>query len=81
MWLGTMSRSAPVVLVELAAPLDADRLGRGDLDVVDVLAIPQRLEQAAGKAQRHDVLDRLLAEEMVHPIDLMLLQRLQDRRH
>ena len=78
-WLGTMSRSAPVALVELAAPLDADRLRSGDLDVVDVLAIPQRLEQAVGKAQRHDVLDRLLAEEMVHPIDLMLLQRLQDR--
>jgi hypothetical protein len=44
-----------------------------------MLAIPQRLEQAVGKAQRHDVLDRLLAEEMVHSIDLMLLQRLQDR--
>ena len=67
------------LLVELAAPFDADRLRSGDLDVVDVLAIPQRLEQAVGKAQRHDVLDRLLAEEMVHSIDLMLLQRLQDR--
>ena len=66
------------LLVELAAALDADGLRRGDLDVVDVLAIPQRLEQAVGKAQRHDVLDRFLAEEMVHPVDLMLLQRLQD---
>ena len=65
-------------LIELAAPLDADRLRRGDLDMVDVLAIPQRLEQAVGEAQRHDVLDRLLAEEMVHSVDLMLLQRLQD---
>ena len=66
------------LLVELAAALDADGLRRRDLDMVDVLAIPQRLEQAVGEAQRHDVLDRFLAEEMVDPIDLMLLQRLQD---
>ena len=66
------------LLVELAAPLDADGLRRGDLDMVDVLAVPQRLEQAVGEAQRHDVLHRFLAEEMVHPVDLMLLQRLQD---
>ena len=46
--------------------------------MIDVLAIPQRLEQAVGKAQRHDVLHRFLAEEMVHPVDLVLLQRLQD---
>ena len=43
-----------------------------------MLAVPQRLEQAIGEAQRHDVLHRLLAEEMVDPIDLVLLQRLQD---
>ena len=66
------------LLVELAAALDADGLRRGDLDVVDMLTIPQRLEQAVGEAQRHDVLDRFLAEEMINPIDLMLLQRLQD---
>ena len=41
-------------------------------------AVPQRLEQAVGEAQRHDVLHRFLAEEMVDPVDLMLLQRLQD---
>ena len=57
-------------LVELAALLDADRLGRGDLHMVDVVAVPDRLEQAVGEAQRHDVLDRLLAEEMVDPVDL-----------
>ena len=31
-WFCTMSRSAPVCVVELAATLDADRLGHGDLD-------------------------------------------------
>ena len=45
------------LLVEPAALLDADRLGGGDLHMVDVIAIPDRLEKAVGKAQRHDVLD------------------------
>ena len=71
-WFGTMSRIAPVCFVERGAVLDPDRLGDGDLHVVDVVAVPQRLEDAVGKAQHHDVLDRLLAEEMVHPIDLRL---------
>ncbi len=79
MWLGTSVAQRAGLLVELAALFDADRFRSSDLDVVDVLAIPQRLEQAVGKAQRHDVLDRLLAEEVVHSIDLLLLQRLQDR--
>ena len=68
----------PGPLVEFAAPLDADRLGRRDLDVVDMRAIPDRLENAIGKAQRHHVLHRFLAEEMVDPIDLALAKRLQD---
>ena len=66
------------LLVELAAPLDADRLGHGDLHVVDAVAIPDRLEQPVGEAERHDVLHRLLAEEMVDAENLVLVQRLQD---
>ena len=69
-----MSRNAPVDLVEIGAALDADGLGRGDLDMVDMVAVPQRLEDAVGEAQHHDVLHRLLAEEMIHAIDLRLGQ-------
>src|SRR5215467_9393427 len=43
-----------------------------------MVAIPDRLEQSIGKTQRHDVLHRFLAEEMVDPIDLALRERLQD---
>ena len=67
-------------LVELGAALDADGLGDGDLHVVDMVAVPQRLEDAVGEAQHHDVLDRLLAEEMVHPIDLVLVDDLENAR-
>jgi hypothetical protein len=31
--------------------------------MVDVVAIPDRLEHAVGEAQHHDVLDRFLAED------------------
>ena len=73
-----MSRSAPVCLVKLAPVLDADGLRRRDLHMVDMLAVPYRLEQSVGEAQHHDVLHRFLAEEMIDPVDLMLLQRLED---
>ena len=45
-----MSRDRPGLFVELAAPLDADVLGHGDLHVVDVLAVPERLEDGVAEA-------------------------------
>src|SRR5437764_11544713 len=65
-------------LIEFAAPLDSDRLGGRDLHMVDMPAIPDRLEQSVGKAQRHHVLHCFLAEEMVDSIDLMLAKRPED---
>ena len=65
-------------LVELAALLHAHRLRRGDLHMIDPVAVPDRLEQAVGEAERHDALDRVLAEKMVDPEDLVLVQRAQD---
>ena len=52
-------------LVIIGAALQPDRLGDGDLHVVDVRRVPQRLEQHVGEPQREQVLDRLLAEIMV----------------
>ncbi len=63
------------LLVEPAAALDADRLGHGDLHVVDEVAVPDGLEDAVGEAQDEDVLDGLLAEVMVDPEDLALAER------
>src|SRR3546814_18822889 len=60
--------------------LDADRLGGRDLNAMDMVAIPYRLEQAVGEAQHHDVLDRLLPEEMVDAVDLAFVGQLQDPR-
>src|SRR5262249_13935690 len=49
-------------------------------NVVDMIAGPQRLEDAVGEAQHQDVLDRFLAEEMIDPIDLVFGQHLEDLR-
>ena len=74
-----MSRVMPGLLVELAAPLDADLLGDRDLHVVDVLATPERLEDGVGEAEDQQVLHRLLAEVVVDAEDLRLVEGRGDR--
>jgi hypothetical protein len=58
--------------VKFAAGFDPERLGNGDLHVIDAVPVPDRLEQPVGETQRHDVLDGFLAQEMVDAIDLVL---------
>ena len=65
-------------VVEFAAPLDAERLRDGDLDMVDMVSIPQRLENAVGEAEHQDVLDRLFPEIVVDAIDLALGEHAED---
>ena len=48
-----------------AALLDPDTLRYGDLDVIDMIPVPQRFEHAVGEAEHQDVLNRLLSEIMV----------------
>ena len=48
--------------------------------MVDHLAVPDRLEDPVGEAQDEHVLDRLLAEVVVDPVDLALVEvRAQER--
>ena len=69
-----MSRNVPVCSKNAGAALDRQLLGHVDLDIVDVPAVPDRLEQAVGEAKREDVLDGLLAEEVVDAEDLGLVE-------
>ena len=64
------------LLVEAGALAEAQRLRHVDLHVVDEVAVPDRLEQAVGEAERQDVLRRLLAEEMVDAEDLLFGEHL-----
>src|SRR5438045_7773621 len=70
----------PGLLVVAGTVLDPDRLGDGDLDVVDELPVPDRLEDAVREPQRQHVLDGLLAEVVVDTEDLVLFEVLLDRR-
>ena len=62
----------PGLFVICAAALDADLLGHRDLHVIDVLLVPDRLEDAVGEPQHEQVLHRLLAEVVVDAEDLVL---------
>ena len=66
------------LLVERAAVLDADRLGHGDLHVVDVAPVPERLEDAVAEPEDQQVADGLLAEVVVDAVDLRLAEDLAD---
>ena len=69
-------RAVFVVIAE--APLDPERLGHGDLHMIDGVAVPQRLEQRVGETERDEVLDRLLAEIVVDPEGPLLAEMLGD---
>ena len=69
-----MSRSAPAVIVIAAAQLDAEFLGHRDLHMIDVAAIPHRLENSVRKAKRQNVLNGFFSEIMVDAEDLLFLE-------
>ena len=62
------------LLVKSDAIADVQRLGHVDLDMVDEIAIPDRLEEAIGEPEGQDVLRRLLAEEMVDAENLVFAE-------
>ena len=65
-------------VVVAGARADPDVLGRGDLDVVDVVAVPDRLEHEVREPERHHVLDGLLAQVVVDAEDLALAEDARD---
>ena len=63
-------------MLVVASPVPhAHRLGHGDLDVVDVVAVPNGLEKGVGEAEGEDVLHGLLAQVVVDPVDLALVEK------
>ena len=71
MVLDHVAQHAGLVVVA-AALADVDFLGHGDLHVVDVVAVPHRLENRVGEPQHEQVLHRLFAEIVVDAVDLLL---------
>ncbi|KPY81685.1 Uncharacterized protein ALO94_05590 [Pseudomonas syringae pv. spinaceae] len=65
------------VLVKTATGLDTHGFRGGDLHVVDVVVVTERLEQAIGETADQNVLHRLLAQVMVDPVDLFFAHDLE----
>ena len=61
-------------LVKLGATLDRQCLRHVDLDVADVVAVPDELEDPVGETQGQDVLHGLLTEKVVDPVNLRLVE-------
>src|SRR5207245_9404500 len=70
----------PGLLVIAGPLLDPDRLRHRDLHVVDVLAVPDRLEDPVRETQDEDVLDGLLAQVMVDEEHLVVAENGVDHR-
>src|SRR5262249_30485469 len=64
----------------LAALLDADRLCRRDLHVMDPLSVPDRLEDRIRETEDENVLYRLFAEVVIDAIRLVLGGHAQEQR-
>ena len=56
-----------------------DLLGHGDLDMVDVVSVPNRFEDRVSKAKHEDVLDRFLSKVVIDSVDLVFAKGLVDR--
>ena len=62
------------LVVEGAPALDAEVLGHGDLHALDVIAIPERLQEGVGEAEEEHVVDRPLAEVVIDAEDRRLVE-------
>jgi hypothetical protein len=58
---------------------DAERFTGRNLHVIDIVAIPDRLDDRIREAKGDDVLDRILSEVVIDPINLLFVQRLLER--
>ena len=60
-------------VVEVAAVLDAEFFRHRDLDRLDVVAVPDRLEDRVREAEVEDLLEPHLPEVVVDPVELRLV--------
>jgi len=70
--LDDVAQRAGFVIVA-AARADADCLRDGDLDVIDVVAVPQRLKDRVGEPEHSDILDGLFAKIVIDAVNLVSL--------
>jgi len=64
--------------IKAAAALDTERFRRGDLHVVNVIAVPKRLEDTVAKTQYEKVLHCIFAEVVIDAVDLLLVENVEN---
>ena len=62
------------LVVERAAALHAEILRHGDLNALDVLAVPERFQERVGEAEEDHVVHRPLAEVVVDAEDVIFVE-------
>ncbi len=62
------------LLVERPAPFHAQRFSHGNLHVINVIPVPDWLEDSVGKAEHQNVLHRLFAQVVIDAEDLVFLE-------
>src|SRR6185503_2921534 len=62
------------LLVERTATFNAERLRRGDLHMINVVPVPNRLEDSVAKPENQNVLHRLFAEIVIDAKHLVLVK-------
>ena len=60
----------PGLLIISGPVLHSQRLGRTDIDIVDILPVPDRLKDGIGKPKHHNVLHSLFGKVMVNAVYL-----------
>ena len=71
MVLHHVAQSARAFIISRAS-LDPECFRRGDLDVIDVAGVPERLKDGVREPENEDVLRGLLPEEVIDPVGLIL---------
>src|SRR5690348_2362070 len=59
--------------------LDTEAFGGGDLNVIDIIPIPEWLKDAVPKSHGQKILDRILSQKMINAIDLRLIEDFENR--
>ena len=67
-------------IIEARPVTDIDCLGRSDLDMINVIAVPHRLIKRVGEPKHEQVLNGFLAQIVVDSVDLRLRQDLMNRQ-
>ncbi len=69
-------RACPFVIT--GSPFYSERFRRGNLNVINVSPVPDRLENRIGEPENQNILRSFLSEEMINSIGLILSKCVSD---